>query len=189
MTHVESLRPSRSKVYRRNVAATNGLRRGLGLGVLSVLFLLPSCTSIDPGTDFVVPQTTFDANYFYCHVEPGIIFGPSYMCGSGDPTKGDHANGCHFNASAVTGMALTNHPVIDCGGGDIPVDLTQVGTGSPAQSNLASVSTEMSKDYTTAAMFTRPSSVNGQNPAAHPRAIFDQTDMTVNMLLSTWASK
>jgi hypothetical protein len=27
------------------------------------------------------------------------------------------------------------------------------------------------------------------NPAAHPRAIFDQNDQVVNMLLSTWASK
>jgi len=187
MTHVESLRASRSKVYRRNVAATNGLRRGVAVGVLSLLFLLPSCTSIDPGSDFVVPETTFDANYFYCHVEPGLIF--AYSCGTGDPSKGDPSNGCHFNASAVSGMALINHPAIDCGGGDIPVDLTQVGSGSPAQSNLGAVSLEMSKDYTTAALYTRPSSVNGQRPAAHPRAVFDQSDMTVVMLLSTWASK
>ncbi len=171
------------------MAATNGLRRGVGVGVLSLLFLLLSCTSIDPGSDFVVPENTFDANYFYCHVEPEFIFAPNYMCGSGDPTKGDHANGCHFNSSAVTGMALTNHPLIDCGGGDIPVDLTQVANGSPAQSNLEAASTEMSKDYTTAALFTRPSSVNGQNPAAHPRAVFDQSDANVNMILSTWASK
>jgi hypothetical protein len=171
------------------VAATNGLRRGVGVGLLSLLILLLSCTSIDPGPDFVVPQTVFDANYFYCHIEPGIIFSPSYLCGAGDPSKGDPNNGCHFNPSAVSGMALINHPVIDCGGGDIPVDLTQVGVGSPAQSNLASVSTEMSTDYTTAAMFTRPSSLNGVPPAAHPRAIFDQRDPVINMLLSTWASK
>ena len=186
MTHVESLRPSRSKVYRRNVAATNGLRRGLGLGVLSVLFLLPSCTSIDPGSDFVVPETTFDANYFYCHVEPGLIF--AYSCGTGDPSK-DKPSGCHFNASAVTGMALINHPAIDCGGGDLPVDLTQVGNGSPAQSNLGAVSLEMSKDYTTASVYVRPSNVTGDPPNAHPRVVFDKDDSTVNDLLRTWASK
>jgi hypothetical protein len=188
MTHVESLRPSRSKVYRRTVAATNGLRRRTWVALLLFLPLL-GCTSIDPGDDFVVPETVFDANYFYCHIEPELIFAPNYMCGSGDPSKGDPPNGCHFNASAVSGMALINHPLVDCGGGDIPVDLTQVGTGSPPQSNLAAVSLEMSKDYTTAAIFTRPSSLNGVAPAAHPRAIFDQSDANVNMLLATWASK
>jgi hypothetical protein len=148
-----------------------------------------SCTSIDPGQNPVLPQTVFDANYFYCYVEPGLIFGPNYMCGAGDPTKGDPPNGCHFNPSAVTGMVMINHPAIDCGGGDVPLDLTQVGPGSPAQSNLESASLEMSTDYTTAPMFVRPSSYMGQPPSAHPRAIFDQSDPFVNMLLSTWASK
>jgi hypothetical protein len=171
------------------VAATNGLRRGAGVAVIPLLLLLPRCTSIDPGADFVVPQTVFDANYFYCHVEPGIIFGPSYMCGAGDPTKGDPNNGCHFNPAAVSGMALINHTPIDCGGGDIPLDPTTVAEGSPAQSNLGACSLEMSTDYTTAAMYTRPSSLNGVPPAAHPRPIFAQGDPTIVMLLSTWASK
>jgi hypothetical protein len=156
--------------------------------ILPLLVALPAgCVSVDPGEDFVNPEPNFDANYFYCHVEPGLIF--AYSCGTGDPSKGDRANGCHFNPSAVSGMALLDHPAIDCGGGDTPMDLTQVGIGSPAQSNLSAVSLEMSKQYTTAALFTRPSSFNGQAPAAHPRAIFDQSDPTVNMLLSTWASK
>ncbi len=169
------------------MAATNGLRRGTRSAPLLLLPLLLGCTSIDPGPDFVVPETVFDANYFYCHVEPDLIF--AYSCGTGDPSKGDPPNGCHFNPSAVSGMGLINHPAIDCGGGDIPLDPSTVAIGSPAQSNLGAVSLEMSKDYTTAALFTRPSSFNGVNPAAHPRAIFDQSDMTVNMLLSTWASK
>jgi hypothetical protein len=168
------------------VAATNGLRRG-------ALLLLPplmlGCVSVDPGPDFVVPETVFDQNYFYCFVEPGIMLNPMYACGSGDPSKGDPSNGCHFNPSAVSGMILIDHPVIDCGGGDVPLDLTQVGPGSPAQSNLESASLEMSTDYTTAPMFVRPSSYMGQPPSAHPRAIFDQSDPFVNMLLSTWASK
>jgi hypothetical protein len=169
------------------VAATNGLRRVAGVTLLLLLALSTGCVSVDPGGDFADPDPDFDANYFYCHVEPGLIF--AYSCGTGDPSKGDRANGCHFNPSAVSGMALLEHPVIDCGGGDIPVDLTQVGTGSPAQSNLSAVSLEMSKDYTTATLFTRPSSYHGTPPAAHPRAIFDQSDPTVNLLLSTWASK
>ena len=51
------------------------------------------------------------------------------------------------------------------------------------------MSLEFSKDYQTSALFTRPSSFNGQKPAAHPRAIFDQGDPTINQLLATWASK
>jgi hypothetical protein len=165
----------------------NGLRRMAAVILRLLVALLAGCVSVDPGEDFVNPEPDFDANYFYCHVEPGLIF--AYSCGTGDPSKGDRANGCHFNPSAVSGMALLDHPAIDCGGSDVPVDLTQVGEGSPAQSNLSAVSLEMSKEYTTAALFTRPSSYKGQPPAAHPRAIFDQTDPTVNSLLSTWASK
>jgi hypothetical protein len=168
------------------VGATLGMRR-----VARVTFLasMLSCVSIDPGSDPVLPETVFDANYFYCHVEPDMIFAPAYMCGSGDPSKGDSGNGCHFNSSAVTGMPLINHPLIDCGGGDVPLDLTTVGQGSPAQSNYQAASLEMSSDYTTAPIFVRPSSYMGQPPSAHPRAIFDQSDPNVVMLLSTWATK
>jgi hypothetical protein len=142
------------------------------------------CTTIEPGSNFVVPQETFDADYFYCKVEPQLIF--AKKCGPGNPSD---SNSCHFNAAAVTGMALANHPAIDCGGGDHPVDTTQTGTGSNAQGNLEAVSLEMSHDYLTAALFVRPSSYNGNQPAAHPRAIFDQSDPLVNTLLRTWASK
>lgn len=146
-----------------------------------------SCTSVDPGPNFVVPQQVFDANYFYCHVEPEMIM--AYHCGPGDPSQGDPNNGCHFDPAIVSGMTLLDHPAVDCGGGDVPVDLTQVAIGSPAQSNLQSVSLEMTKDYTQAPVYTRPSSFNGTPPSAHPRAVFDQSDATIINLLSTWASK
>lgn len=166
------------------MAGTNGLLR---LAALGGLLGLLGCTSVDPGPDYVVPEVVFDDNYFYCHVEPQLIF--AYNCGPGDPSKGDPSNGCHFNSSVVSGMALQNHTPVDCGGGDIPLDPTTVGVGSPAQTDYGLVSLEFSKDYTTSALFTRPSSFNGQPPAAHPRAIFDQGDQAINDLLSTWASK
>jgi hypothetical protein len=189
MTHVESLRRSRSKVYRRTVAATNGLRRGKwAAALLPCLPVLFQCTSVDPGPDFVVQETVFDANFFYCHVEPQLIF--QYNCGPGDPTMGDPSNGCHFNPSAVSGMALIDHPAIDCGGGDVPLDLTQVGSGSPATSNLQAVSLEMSTDYTTSAIYTRPSDASGCPPPAHPRCVFSQTNNPdVGLLLAAWAAK
>jgi hypothetical protein len=172
------LRPSCAPVYRLLVAAWMTTRRGVAIACLGPLL---GCTSIDPGPNFVVPDETFDADYFYCHVEPQFIF--ANKCGPGDPSKGDPANGCHFNPSAVSGMALTDHPAVNCGGGDVPVDSTQTGSGSPAQGNLEAVSIEMSLDYMTAPLFVRPSG------HSHPRAVFSENDPTVQMLLSTWAMK
>jgi hypothetical protein len=157
------------------------MTRGAPRGWVALLVPLLGCTSIDPGPNFSASANAFDADYFYCHVEPELIF--AKKCGPGDPSKGDAANGCHFNASVVTGMALIDHPAVNCGGGDHPVDLTSVGSGSPAQGNYEAASLEMSHQYTTAPIFVRPSGSN------HPRAIFDPSDAQVNQLLATWASK
>jgi hypothetical protein len=140
--------------------------------------LLPAigCTTIDPGPDFVVPEEVFDANYYYCHVEPQLIV--AKKCGPG--AASDNGS-CHFSSS-VSGMALLDHPPIDCGGGDRPLDMTS--TAGAAESNFQAVSLEMSRDYMTAPLFVRPS--NGAN---HPRVVFSATDPQVNQLLSTWASK
>jgi hypothetical protein len=168
------------------VAATTASGRwtsGLGL----VLLAGASCTSVDPGPQFVVPQQVFDANFYYCHVEPQLIF--QYNCGPGDPSKGDANDGCHYNPAIVSGMILIKHDPIDCGGADVPVDPTQVAIGSAAQQDLQSVSLEMAKDYTQAQLYTRPSSLNGQAPPAHPRGVFAQEDTTIQTLLAAWANK
>lgn len=134
------------------------------------------CTSIDPGPNFVVPEEVFDSDYYYCHVEPQFIF--EKKCGPGEPSD----NGsCHFS-SAVSGMALLDHPPVDCGGGDHPLDMTQ--TAGAAQTDFQQVSLEMDHDYMMAPLFVRPS--NGLN---HPRVVFSPSDPQVNMILSTWASK
>jgi hypothetical protein len=153
---------------------------GASLLLLAAAFSA-ACTTVDPGQNFVVPNVSFDPNYFYCHVEPQFIFAPMYSCGTGQST--DPPNGCHFNPSAVSGMALINHPLVDCGGGDIPVNQSQIGTGSAAASNYESVSIEMNVDWMNAPVFVRPTG------HTHPRQIFPETDMNVTMILSTWASK
>jgi hypothetical protein len=135
-----------------------------------------SCTTVDPGPNFVVPNDTFDPDYFFCHVEPEIIF--AKQCGPGG--MGDSSN-CHFNASAVSGMVITDHPAIDCAGGDHPVNSAQV-TGL-AQGNLQAVSLEMSRDYTTAPLYVRPTQI-----ATHPRQIFGTGDPAVT-IISTWAAR
>jgi hypothetical protein len=160
------------------------LRRCCGAAVALALCAVAAagvgCTTVDPGPDFVIPVETFDANYFYCHVEPQVL--TAKKCGPGDPALGDPANGCHFNSAAVSGMALIQHPVIDCGGGDEPLDSTQVGEGSPAQSNLQAASLEMSRDYLDAPIVVRPTGHN------HPRAVYTLSDPVVS-IIGTWASK
>lgn len=143
------------------------------------------CTSIDPGPNFSVSSTSFDADYFYCHVEPEFLF--AQHCGPGDPSKGDPSNGCHFSSSAVSGMVLQDHKPIDCAMGDHPVDRSMIGTGSAAQSNLEVVSFEMSKVYTNAPVYVRPSGYGGA--LYHPRRIFDPNDAQITALLATWAAK
>ena len=135
-----------------------------------------SCTTVAPGPNFVVPDEQFDADFFFCHVEPELLL--AKKCGSGDP--GDN-NNCHFNGSAVSGMALQNHPMIDCADGR-PTNRSQIGAGGGAQGNLQAVSLEMSRDYLTAPLFLRPT---GQN---HPRTIFPREDPVVDVI-KQWAQK
>lgn len=138
------------------------------------------CESIDPGPNFVAVDQSFDADYFFCRVEPQYLF--AKRCGSGDPAAGDAASGCHFNASAVSGMPLRDHPAVDCGGGERPVNRAQLGAGSPAQANLQAATIEMNRDYQTAPIFVRPTGAN------HPRAIINRDDPVVD-ILRRWGQK
>jgi hypothetical protein len=170
------LRAAKPTVYRQPVAAWMMTRRAGCAGVLAAaLASLSDCTSVDPGPNFVVPNATFDPDYYYCHVEPQFIV--YYKCGPGDASDN---SSCHFS-SAVSGMALIDHPAINCGGGDHPVDLTQI--TQVAQGDYQAVSLEMSSDYVSAPVFVRPSG------NSHPRAIFQTNDKVANQILSTWASK
>jgi len=74
---------------------------------------------------------------------------------SGGPGEGGDNNNCHFNSSAVSGMALAPHPTIDCTDGH-PTNRAQIGAGSAAQGNLQAASLVMSRDYTTAPIYLRP---------------------------------
>jgi hypothetical protein len=146
--------------------------------MLVVAAVAGGCGTVDPGPNFVIPNQTFNENFFYCQVEPQLIFGKK--CGSGDPA--DKGN-CHFNSSAVSGMALLDHPPVDCGGGTAPVNASLTGLGSPARANYTSVSLEMSRDYLTAPLYVRPTSSQ-----AHPRVIFDTSDPVVDVIRQ-WAAK
>ena len=142
----------------------------------TALCFVTACTSVDPGPNFVVPEEHFDPDYFYCHVEPELLF--ARKCGSGDSAAGDPTNGCHFNSSAVSGLALLEHAPVDCGGGDHPVGAVL----NAAKGNLAASSLEMNRDYLTAPLFVRPTG------AHHPRAVFARDDAIADVI-RTWATK
>lgn len=144
-----------------------------------VVVALTGCTSVDPGPNFVVPDEQFDADFFFCRVEPELLF--AKKCGPGDPGAGDPPNGCHFNSSAVSGMAIAEHAPIACAG-DRPVNRAQLGAGSAAQGNLQAASLVMSRDVGTAPIFLRPTGAN------HPRAIFAKDDPVVEVLRE-WARR
>lgn len=137
------------------------------------------CTTVDPGPNFVVPDEQFDADFFFCRVEPELLV--TKKCGSGDPGAGDAANGCHFNSSAVSGMALRNHDPIPCDG-DRPTNRALLNPGGAAQGNLQAVTLVMSRDALTAPLYVRPT---GQN---HPRAIFPREDPFLEVLRQ-WAQR
>lgn len=140
---------------------------------------MAGCTTVDPGPNFVVPDPQFDADFFFCRVEPELLV--TKKCGSGDPGAGDAANGCHFNPNAVSGMALRSHAPIECAN-DRPTNRALLTPGGAAQGNLESVTFVMSPDVLTAPLFLRPT---GQN---HPRAIFGRDDPFVETLRQ-WAQR
>lgn len=160
-------------------------RRGVRLGLVNLLCVVSlgaassACATVDPGPNFVVPDEQFDADFFFCRIEPEVL--TARKCGPGDPAAGDAANGCHFNSSAVSGMAIAPHPPIDCVDGR-PANRGQIGAGSAAQGNLQAASLVMSRDFATAPLLLRPT---GQN---HPRAIFLRGDPAED-IIRQWAQK
>ncbi len=139
-----------------------------------VLPALTACTSIDPGANYIVPDEVFNANYFYCFVEPNLIFGKK--CGD------NGTGGCHFS-DKVPEMQLVDHPPIQCANG-APVDSTTVGQGTPANSNLANVSQQMSTDWMNANIYIWPTQI----VSAHPIQVFTPSDPVVKYI-ETWASE
>jgi hypothetical protein len=135
---------------------------------------------VDPGANPSIDEETFDPDYFFCHVEPELLF--AKKCG---PGEGGDNGGCHYNASVVSGMVLVEHAPVDCGGGDHPVDRTQIGSGGPAQANLQAASLVMSRDYQTAPIYVRPTD---STQGIHPRQVFDPSDPVVDVI-RTWAQK
>jgi hypothetical protein len=135
----------------------------LAVGVVASVW---GCT-IDPGPNFVIPETVFNDDFFYCHVEPEYLFAPQTQCGAG---QGSDNGNCHFNSSAVSGMALQQHAPIECDP-DHPTAAGRANINTQAQSNFSAASLEMNRNCVAyqscqAAILTRPTS-----NSAHPRQV------------------
>src|SRR5262245_66518170 len=62
---------------------------------LALCLLAPcSACTLDVGENFQVAEVVYDDSFFYCQVEPMLF---QQGCGSGDPSRGESAQGCHFN--------------------------------------------------------------------------------------------
>lgn len=143
--------------------------------------LLP--TSVDPGSDFVQEDVTFDREFFYCRVEPMLF---AQGCGSGVAGK-DPANGCHFS---VTKFRLTDYkPLV--GDASLPDGFRCAGDALgarsvvpvSAQQNYTAAQARMKRDPKLAALLQRPIA-----HAQHPRQIFAENSPEA-AVIQQWATQ
>jgi hypothetical protein len=135
-------------------------------------------TTVDPGSDFVQEEVTFDDQFYYCRVEP-MLFAAAQSCGSGVAGM-DPANGCHFS---VTKFRLTDYTpkVADSCQGDAlgPTSVVPVA----AQQNYTAAQARMKRDPNLAALLQRP-----LGRAQHPRQIFAENSAEAEVIRQ-WATQ
>lgn len=165
-------------------ACSRGCARLVARTVLAVLGLMTcaACgdhgvlpTTVDPGADFQIADVVYDANYYYCKVEPMLF---AQHCGPGDGSKGDPSGGCHFN---VTSFRLTNYsPLVGstCNG-LVPA----VRPPPAAQNNYEAAQAQMNRNPDQAPLLNRPSGT-----IAHPRVIFSKNSPQAN-IIRQWATR
>jgi hypothetical protein len=148
---------------------------------MAIALISGSCTTVDPGPNFQLPTIQFNANYFFCVVEPQIIMGGLTKTPCGD--NGSH--GCHYS-DKVPEMALEQlaQPVECAGGVPVGQGVSDTASGTPAANNYASVSDQMNAIYTTAPIYLWPS----QTISDHPVMVFSTSDTAVVDIIKTWAS-
>jgi len=156
---------------RLTLALALALSASLGCGEENVL-----PTTVDPGPDFSVADVIFDANFFYCRVEP-MIFAQS--CGAGNGMGESSAN-CHHTQTSFKIVDYTPLFADNCAGGVVPQQ------GSPpneAQQNYQRAQAKMNSDPQKAQLLIRPTGV-----ANHPRKIFDMSSPEAD-IIEEWATK
>jgi hypothetical protein len=133
-----------------------------------------ACT-LDVGENFQVAEIVYDQTYFYCEVEP-LLFARG--CGSGDPSLGESAQGCHFNRQRLRLTAYEPLTGEQCGTTpDGELVILQA-----AQQNYQSAQLQMEVDPERSPLLLRPTS-----SVAHPRVIFE-ADSADAEVIRAWAT-
>jgi len=136
-----------------------------------------SCNeTVDPGEDFSVADVIFDANFFYCRVEPMIF---EQGCGAGNGS-GESSASCHHTQTSFRVVDYSPLFADNCEGGVVPV------SGSPpgeAQQNYQRAQAKMNRDPGKALLLIKPTGV-----ATHPRTVFDNDSPEAD-LIREWATQ
>jgi hypothetical protein len=132
--------------------------------------------SIDVGENFQVAEIVYDDSYFYCQVEP-VLFAQG--CGSGDPTLGESAQGCHFNRQR---LRLTDYEPLTAEQCDASL-AGDLAVSPAAQQNYQSAQLQMEVDPDRSPLLNRPTST-----VAHPRVIFE-LDSEYAEIIRAWGAR
>jgi len=157
-----------------NASYRHGSKGRAALAALPAALLF-ACT-LDVGENFQVAEVVYDEGYFYCQVEP-VLFAQG--CGSGDASRGESAQGCHFNRQR---LRLTNYEPLasdQCQDG-VPSDFA---VPQAARQNYQSAQLQMEVDPERSPLLNRPSS-----EVAHPRVIFTP-DSPEAEVIRAWAAR
>lgn len=142
----------------------------------AILLAQPIACTLDVGENFQVAEVVYDEDFFYCEVEPMLF---QQGCGGGDPSRGESAQGCHFNRQR---LRLTDYSPLaaeQCVDGQ----LGSLGLPQAAQQNYQSAQLQMEVDPDRSPLLNRPTS-----DVAHPRVIFELSSEQADVI-RTWGSR
>jgi hypothetical protein len=129
-------------------------------------------TTVDPGADYSIAALVFDEEFYYCQVEPRVIF--AHGCANGN--AGD--SGCHARVTTLTLEEYTPPVSASCMGNVVGNVLIP----ERARRNYIGAHARMRRDADTAPLMQRPT-----GRLMHPRRIFD-TNSDAAAAIREWAT-
>ena len=150
--------------------------------VFACVTLLSGCgeeglfpTTIDPGADYGIAELVFDEEFYYCQIEPRVIF--AHGCSNSDAARGD--SGCHARVTSFRVLEYAPRVSDSCQGnvtGNVPIPQT-------ARQNYNSSQARMRRDPDTAPFLQKPT-----GKLSHPRQIFTD-DSDAAAAIREWATR
>jgi hypothetical protein len=150
--------------------------KAIALSATSALPLWGIACTLDVGENFQVAEIVYDEAFFYCEVEPMLF---AQGCGGGDASRGESAQGCHFNRQRLRLTDYAPLAAAECEQG-LQADL---GVSQAARQNYQSAQLHMEVDPERSPLLNRPTS-----DVAHPRVIFEP-DSPEAEIIRSWGSR